>query len=68
NEQGEAAASGRYTVQLEAKDAEGETLDSTALNYAVVNSVTPNDGSGNIKLDLGAVYGQVQLDQVKQIL
>ncbi|MGO2007329.1 flagellar hook assembly protein FlgD [Vreelandella alkaliphila] len=68
NEQGEAAASGRYTVQLEAKDAEGETLDSTALNYAVVNSVTPNDGSGNIQLDLGAVYGQVQLNQIKQIL
>ncbi|WP_434983836.1 flagellar hook assembly protein FlgD [Vreelandella zhaodongensis] len=68
NDQGETVASGRYTVQLEALDAEGKALDSTALNYAVVNSVTPNDGNGSVRLDLGAIYGQVQLDQVKQIL
>lgn len=68
NDQGETVASGRYTVRLEAKDAEGEALSSTALNYAIVNSVTPNDGNGNVRLDLGAVYGQVSLEQVKQIL
>lgn len=68
NDQGEAVASNRYTVQLEATDAEGEKIESTALNYAVVNSVTPNDGSGNVRLDLGAIYGQTSLNNVKQIL
>ena len=68
NDQGEAVASGRYSVQLEAVDAEGEKIESTALQYAVVNRVTPNDGSGSVRLDLGAIYGQVNLDQVKQIL
>tara|TARA_R110000751_G_scaffold158744_2_gene264444 strand:- start:328 stop:1017 length:690 start_codon:yes stop_codon:yes gene_type:complete len=68
NEQKEAVASGRYSVQLEATDAEGEKIDSTALQYAVVNSVTPNDGSGSVRLDLGAIYGQISLNDVKQIL
>tara|TARA_R110002020_G_scaffold451921_1_gene666166 strand:- start:1572 stop:2261 length:690 start_codon:yes stop_codon:yes gene_type:complete len=68
NEQGEAAASGRYTVQLEATDAESEKIESTALQYAIVNRVTPNDGSGSVRLDLGAIYGQVNLNDVKQIL
>ena len=68
NEQGEAAASGRYTVQLEATDGEGEKIESTALQYAVVNRVTPNDGSGGVRLDLGAIYGQISLNDVKQIL
>ncbi|QNU63527.1 flagellar hook assembly protein FlgD [Vreelandella titanicae] len=68
NEQKEAAASGRYSVQLEATDAEGEKIESTALQYAVVNSVTPNDGSGSVRLDLGAIYGQINLNDVKQIL
>ena len=68
NDQGEAAASGRYTVQLEATDAEGEKIESTALQYAVVNRVTPNDGSGSVRLDLGAIYGQINLNDVKQIL
>ena len=68
NEQKEAVASGRYTVQLEATDAEGEKIESTALQYAVVNRVTPNDGSGSVRLDLGAIYGQISLNDVKQIL
>ena len=68
NDQKEAAASGRYSVQLEATDAEGEKIDSTALQYAVVNSVTPNDSSGSVRLDLGAIYGQISLNDVKQIL
>lgn len=68
NEQKEAVASGRYSVQLEATDAEGEKIESTALQYAVVNSVTPNDSSGSVRLDLGAIYGQISLNDVKQIL
>lgn len=68
NEQGEVVASNRYTVQLEATDAEGETIESNALNYAIVNSVTPNGKNGEIRLDLGAVYGQVGLNEIKQIL
>lgn len=68
NEQKEAAASGKYSVQLEATDAEGEKIESTALQYAVVNRVTPNDGSGSVRLDLGAIYGQINLNDVKQIL
>ncbi|MFB9869478.1 flagellar hook assembly protein FlgD [Vreelandella sulfidaeris] len=68
DDQGAAAASGRYSVQLEATDADGEKIESTALQYAVVNRVTPNDGSGGVRLDLGAIYGQVSLNDVKQIL
>lgn len=68
NEQKEAVASGRYSVQLEATDAEGEKIESTSLQYAVVNRVTPNDGSGSVRLDLGAIYGQISLNDVKQIL
>lgn len=68
NEQREAVASGKYSVQLEATDADGEKIESTALQYAVVNRVTPNDGSGNVRLDLGAIYGQISLNDVKQIL
>ena len=68
NDQGDAVASGRYSVQIAAVDAEGEQIESTALQYAVVNRVTPNDGSGSVRLDLGAIYGQVNLNDVKQIL
>lgn len=69
NDQGETADSGRYTVQLEASDTEGDQIEAaTALQYAVVNRVTPNDGNGSVRLDLGAIHGQVTLDQVKQIL
>jgi len=68
NDQGESVASGRYSVQLEATDAEDEKIESTALQYAVVNSVTPNDRSGSVRLDLGAIYGQISLNDVKQIL
>lgn len=68
NDQGEVVTSNRYTVQLEATDGEGEKIESTALNYAIVNSVTPNDGNGGVRLDLGAIYGQISLNEVKQIL
>lgn len=68
NEQGDVVASNRYTVQLEATDADGNAIESSTLNYAIVNSVTPNDGSGGVRLDLGAIYGQISLNDVKQIL
>lgn len=65
--EGTDAASGAYTVKIEATSGD-DTLDSETLNYAVVGGVTPTDDDGGVRLDLGAVYGQVSLDQVKQIL
>lgn len=65
--EGEAAASGSYRVRIEATSGD-KNVDATTLNYAVVGGVTPPDKNGGVKLDLGAVYGQVGLDQVKQIL
>ncbi|MCP1315092.1 MULTISPECIES: flagellar hook assembly protein FlgD [unclassified Halomonas] len=67
NDQGEVVASNRYTVQLTATDGEGDTIEAAPLNYAIVNSVTPNSGN-DVRLDLGAIYGQVSLNDVKQIL
>lgn len=68
NDQGVVADSGRYTVQIGATDAEGDAIETTPLNYAVVNRVTPNEGGDSIRLDLGAIYGQVSLSKIKQIL
>jgi flagellar basal-body rod modification protein FlgD len=65
--EGEAAASGSYRVRIEATSGD-KALDASTLNYAVVGGVTPPDGNGGVKLDLGAIYGQVGLDQIKQIL
>lgn len=65
---GEAVPDGAYKVSFKATDAEGEDIESSSLNYALVNGVTPADDNGSVRLDLGAVYGQVTLDQVKQIL
>ncbi|WP_104201957.1 flagellar hook assembly protein FlgD [Billgrantia saliphila] len=65
--EGEAAVSGAYQVRVEATSGD-KTLNATTLNYAVVGGVTPPDGNGGVKLDLGAVYGQVGLGEVKQIL
>ncbi|QTP55406.1 flagellar hook assembly protein FlgD [Billgrantia sulfidoxydans] len=65
--EGEVAAPGSYRVRIEATSGD-MTVDGTTLNYAVVGGVTPPDKNGGVKLDLGAVYGQVGLDQVKQIL
>lgn len=41
DDNGVKATSGRYSVQLTATDSEGEPLESTPLNYAIVNRVTP---------------------------
>ncbi|QOR39231.1 flagellar hook assembly protein FlgD [Billgrantia diversa] len=65
--EGEAAVSGSYRVRIEATNGD-KTVSGTTLNYAVVGGITPPDQNGGVKLDLGAVYGQVGLDQVKQIL
>ncbi|RCV90947.1 flagellar hook assembly protein FlgD [Billgrantia montanilacus] len=65
--EGETAAPGAYRVRVEATS-DDKTLDASTLNYAVVGGVTPPDGNGGVKLDLGAIYGQVGLGDVKQIL
>jgi flagellar basal-body rod modification protein FlgD len=65
---GEAVPEGAYRVNFKATDAEGELLESRALNYALVQGVSPGAGGSDVRLDLGAIYGQVTLDQIKQIL
>lgn len=65
---GETAASGAYRVTLEATNADDERIAAETLNYAQVGAVTPQDQDGNVRLDLGAVYGQVGLDDIRMIL
>ncbi|MCE9665020.1 flagellar hook assembly protein FlgD [Halomonas sp. M5N1S17] len=65
--EGETAAPGAYRVRVEATSGD-KTLNASTLNYAVVGGVTPPDGNGGVKLDLGAIYGQVGLGDIKQIL
>lgn len=65
--EGETAAPGAYRVRVEATSGD-KALDASTLNYAVVGGVTPPDGNGGVKLDLGAIYGQVGLGDIKQIL
>lgn len=64
----ETVPDGAYNVSLKAFNADGEEMPSTVLNYALVNGVTPAEAGKDVRLDLGGVYGQVTLDQVKQIL
>lgn len=68
SDSGEAAVEGGYHISVEATGADGESIDVTTLNYAIVGAVTPADSSGQVMLDLGAVYGQVELKDVRQIL
>jgi flagellar basal-body rod modification protein FlgD len=68
NSDGEPLAPGDYRVSLSAFDAEGEEMRVESLNYALVQGVTPANDEGDVRLDLGAIYGQVGIDQVKQIL
>ncbi|GHE21082.1 flagellar hook assembly protein FlgD [Halomonas urumqiensis] len=65
--EGERAVSGAYRVGIEATSGE-DAVEVESLNYAVVSGVTPPDDNGGVRLDLGAIYGQVGLGQVKQIL
>lgn len=68
NNNDEPLVKGDYRVSYEAFDAEGEEMDVEALNYALVEGVKPAKDDGDVRLDLGAIYGQVGIDQVKQIL
>ena len=63
---GEQATPGAYKVSLEVTRGE-QPIASQTLNYAQVGAVTPQE-NGSVLLDLGAVYGQVGLNDVKQIL
>ncbi|WP_404376463.1 flagellar hook assembly protein FlgD [Vreelandella aquamarina] len=65
---GEALPAGDYHLSYAAKDAEGNEISAQPLNYALVQGVTPQEKGQEVRLDLGAIYGQVTLDQVKQIL
>ncbi|MFY0989072.1 flagellar hook assembly protein FlgD [Halomonas sp. C05BenzN] len=65
--EGDTVIPGSYRVSIEATRGD-DTLKGTTLNYAVVGGVTPPDDGGGVRLDLGAIYGQVALDQVRQIL
>ncbi len=65
---GGALPAGDYRVSFAAKDAEGNDISAQPLNYALVQGVTPQEKGQEVRLDLGAIYGQVTLDQVKQIL
>lgn len=56
-----------YRVRIEATSGD-KAVAANTLNYALVGGVTPPDQNGGVRLDLGAIYGQVTLDQVKQIL
>lgn len=68
NNNDEPLVAGDYRVSLKAFDAEGEEMGANPLNYALVQGVTPAKDNGDVRLDLGAIYGQVSIDQVKQIL
>lgn len=65
---GAAVPAGAYNVNFKATNAQGELMESRALNYALVQGVSPGAGGNDVRLDLGAIYGQVALDQIKQIL
>ncbi|GGW21608.1 flagellar hook assembly protein FlgD [Vreelandella hamiltonii] len=65
---GESVPAGAYRVNFRATNTEGELLDARPLNYAIVQGITPGAGGSDVRLDLGAVFGQVSIDQVKQIL
>lgn len=66
-DQGSFAPDGAYNIRLEATQGDKQ-LSIDALNYAMVNAVTPTDEKGGFALDLGAVQGQVGLSAIKQIL
>ena len=58
---------GRYTLNVEAVDSQGEAIDATTLSTARVNGVViGQDGSGP-QLDLGPA-GLIPLEQVSQVL
>ncbi len=58
-------AEGEYTVSIEASQG-GDPVSVTTLNYAQVGGVVKTDSGP--RLDLGAIDGQVGLEDVRQIL
>lgn len=65
---GEPLPPGEYRVTMKAFDADDNEMQPQPLNYAMVQGVTPPQSDEDVRLDLGAVYGQVAMDQIKQIL
>ncbi|QEA39687.1 flagellar hook assembly protein FlgD [Pistricoccus aurantiacus] len=63
---GKTAGQGAYRVKIEAL-VDDKIVPSQTLNYAQVGGVIPQEQGGAL-LDLGAVYGQVGLSAIKQIL
>lgn len=63
---GNTAPEGSYTVSIEASSGD-DAIDTTALNYALVNGVSL-DSDGSPLLDLGGVSEQITLDDIRQIL
>ncbi|MCX2780103.1 flagellar hook assembly protein FlgD [Microbulbifer thermotolerans] len=65
-DEGTLVAEGAYTVSVQAY-ANGEPVDATVLNYALVNGVSLDD-QGAPLLDLGGVSEPVDLSDIRQIL
>ena len=63
---GEMAPKGAYNVSVEAS-VDGEAVDVTQLNYALVNGVSL-DQAGGPRLDLGGISEPVTLADIRQIL
>lgn len=64
---GEIAPPGAYQLSVEARNQAGELLAPGVLNFAIVNAVSSTARDG-LRLDLGAVAGQVKLEDVRLIL
>ncbi|WKT59754.1 flagellar hook assembly protein FlgD [Microbulbifer thermotolerans] len=65
-DEGTLVAEGAYTVSVQAYT-NGEPVDATVLNYALVNGVSLDD-QGAPLLDLGGVSEPVDLSDIRQIL
>jgi flagellar basal-body rod modification protein FlgD len=64
---GGTAPAGAYRVQLQAVNADDESISVTALNYALVAGISTNSSDGPL-LDLGGIAEQVKLNDIRQIL
>lgn len=64
--EGQQVTEGSYRVSVEATSGD-KAIAVETLNYAVVGGITPVQ-NGGVRLDLGAVYGQVELSDIRQIL
>ncbi|WP_218314129.1 flagellar hook assembly protein FlgD [Halomonas sp. 18071143] len=64
--EGQQVTEGSYRVSVEATSGD-QAIAVETLNYAVVGGITPVQ-NGGVRLDLGAVYGQVELSDIRQIL